>query len=171
MAAFARYRVVEATWRALTEPVGAWLFHAAALWAWHLPVLFAAAVLDDDVHALQHATFLAAALCFWWSVLQPRGRPGGAGLASVFTTMLHTGALGALLTFAPRPWYTVYEATGRYGLTLLEDQQLGGLVMWVPGGLAYLVAAIHLAAHLLRNPRDSARSAAPREASAPPWPP
>jgi putative membrane protein len=144
IADFARRGAVATTWRTLTDPLGAWTFHAVALWAWHIPAFFAAAVRDDNVHALQHATFLASALCFWWSVLRPRGKPDGAGLASVFTTMLHTGALGALLTFGPRPWYEVYRSTERFGLTLLEDQQLGGLVMWVPGGLAYLLAGLFL---------------------------
>jgi putative membrane protein len=66
--------------------------------------------------------------------------------------MLHTGALGALLTFAPHPWYLHYAA-GAFGLTALEDQQLGGLVMWVPGGLTYMVAGLALAAAWLAPPR------------------
>jgi putative membrane protein len=90
-------------------------------------------------------------------VLQPRGKPDGVALASLFTTMLHTGALGALLTFGPAPWYPVYAATERFGLTLLEDQQLGGLVMWVPGGLSYLLVALYvIGAHWL-SPKPEPR--------------
>lgn len=144
-------RVVGAAWRALTGLVGAWCFHAIALWAWHLPALFHAALSSTAVHALQHATFLASALAFWWSVLDARSRaPGALQLASVAATMVHTGLLGALLTFAPSPWYGV-EGARALGLTPLEDQQLGGLVMWVPGGLAYLVAGLALAASWLRE--------------------
>jgi putative membrane protein len=71
----------------------------------------------------------------------------------LFTTMLHTGALGALLTMAPTPWYPSYAAsTGALGLDPLEDQQLGGLVMWVPGSVAYLIAGLTVMARLLARP-------------------
>lgn len=153
LAAAGRLRPVAAAWRALSEPLGAWTLHAAVLWLWHIPWLFEAALTNDWVHALQHASFLASALLFWWSVLG-RGvrRPDGVGLASLFTTMLHTGALGALLTFAPHPWYGHYAAAA-LGLTALEDQQLGGLVMWVPGGLAYMAAGLAIVAAWLAPPR------------------
>jgi putative membrane protein len=109
-----------------------------------VPALFEAAVEHEGIHALQHASFLVTALLFWWAVLgrDARSREGsGAALAYLFTTMLHTSALGALLTLAASPWYP------RYGL---EDQQLGGLVMWVPGGAAYVAAALMIMARLLR---------------------
>ena len=61
-----------------------------------------------------------------------------------FTTMLHTGALGALLTFSPSAWYRGYQHTAAFGLSALEDQQLGGLIMWIPGGTAYLAAGLML---------------------------
>jgi putative membrane protein len=131
-----------AVWRFITDPLGAWALHALALWGWHVPALFEAAVENEAVHALQHASFLATALLFWWSVIGPRSRSAaGPTMASLFTTMLHTSALGALLTLAAAPWYP------RYGL---EDQQLGGLIMWVPGAAAYVVAALAVMARLLR---------------------
>ena len=159
-----RKGVLERTWRGLTNPVGAFLFHAAALWGWHIPAAFEAAVLDDNLHTLQHSTFLVSALFFWWSVLQPRARPDALGLASLFATLLHTGALGALLTFAPRAWYAVYDGTGRFGLSQVEDQQLGGLVMWVPGGLAYLVAGLVIAGSYLLSDSASRRRSEPQSA-------
>jgi putative membrane protein len=158
VAAFARRPAAQATWRGLTEPVGAWLFHALVLWSWHIPVLFESALRNEGVHALQHSMFLGSALCFWWSALRPRAKPQGVALASLFTTMLHTGALGALLTFGSRPWYPAYEATERFGLTLLEDQQLGGLLMWIPGGLAYLIAGLFIAYGMLQGERALASS-------------
>ena len=140
----------QAAWRAATDPLGAWMIHAVALWAWHIPVLFQAALVHEGMHALQHASFLGSALLFWWSVLGRGSQAPGGALASVFTTMLHTGGLAALLTFAPTPWYAHYAATtAAYRLSPLEDQQLGGLLMWVPGGLAYLVAGLALAARRL----------------------
>lgn len=138
-------------WNAITEPVGAWTFHALALWLWHLPVLFVAALSDERVHVLQHASFFGSALAFWWAVFG-RGvhAPDGASIASLFTTMMHTSALGALLTFAPAAWYPVYAADGAFGLSALEDQQLGGLIMWVPAGFVYVAAGLALAAAWLR---------------------
>jgi putative membrane protein len=142
-AAVARSPGVLRAWRWLTEPLGAWCFHALALWTWHLPLLFDAALVNQELHVLQHACFFGSALAFWWAVLGRGIRaPDAMSLASLFTTMLHTGALGALLTFAPTVWYPHYALPALFGLTSLEDQQLGGLVMWVPGSLAYLVAGL-----------------------------
>ena len=130
-------------WRAITHPRGAWLLHAIVLWGWHMPGPFEAALHEGWVHDLQHATFLASAVLFWWVLFARRTRAAhGVSALYLFTTMLHTGALGALLTFSPTVWYGSY--TGGLGMTALEDQQLGGLVMWVPGGAVYLVAGVHL---------------------------
>ena len=79
----------------------------------------------------------------------------------------HTGPLGALLTFAPTAWYPAYEqAGGAFGLTPVEDQQLGGLIMWVPGGIAYVIAGLALVGRLLARPdvtpASAARPALPR---------
>jgi putative membrane protein len=133
-------------WGTLTDPLVAWAMHALALWAWHIPAAFDAALLHEGWHILQHASFLVTALFFWWAVLghDPRGRYGpGHSMAYLFTTMLHTAALGALLSLAPTPWYAPYiPLTGALGFDPVQDQQLGGLVMWVPAGLAYVIAAL-----------------------------
>jgi putative membrane protein len=165
-AALARARWSRRAWGTITEPLGAWSLHAIALWAWHIPVLFDLAVENTGVHILQHASFFATALCFWWSVLGrgSRGREGVA-FAVLFTTMLHTSALGALLALAPSAWYAHYAGPGAYGLTALEDQQLGGLIMWAPAGLAYVVAALFTASRWLRPPL---RTAGSRAATSPP---
>lgn len=139
-------------WRAVASPFGAWLLHALVIWVWHVPLLFEAAVRHEPVHVLQHLSFLVSALLFWWSVLRQPGMRthAPAALLSVFTTGVHTAVLGALLTFASVPWYPVYAASAAaLGMDPLEDQQLGGLVMWVPGGIAYLAATLVLAARLL----------------------
>jgi putative membrane protein len=158
-----------AAWTALTRAPAAWALHALALWLWHVPPLFDAALHSEGLHILQHASFLATALLFWWTVLggDPRSRGhGGLALLSLFTTMVHTGALGALLALAPTPWYAVYVASApALGFNPLEDQQLGGLIMWVPGGIAYLLAGLALTARLLTpamGPASAARPAQPR---------
>jgi putative membrane protein len=144
-------------WSALTDPLAAFALHAIALWAWHLPAAFDAALAQAGWHIAQHASFLGTALLFWWSVLghDPRGRYGaGHAAASLFATMMHTGALGALLSLAPNPWYAPYVATTlALGLDPAQDQQLGGLVMWVPAGLVYVVAALWVLGRLLARAR------------------
>lgn len=142
-----RWPAIGMPWGLLTRPLPAWLFHALVLWIWHVPAFFEAALASDGVHTLQHLSFLVSALFFWWSTIGAGGpghRPAVAML-SLLTTMMHTGALGALLTFSTRLWYPVYlAAQARTGFDALADQQLGGLIMWVPGGVAYIIAALVL---------------------------
>ena len=148
-------RAWSALWRTITDPLGAWALHALALWLWHVPRLFEAALDDETMHAWQHASFLGTALLFWWAVIGRDARVrSGAALAYLFTTMLHTSALGALLTLAPAPWYPHYATTtAPFGFDALADQQLGGLVMWVPGSAAYVIAALVIVARLLTTTR------------------
>jgi putative membrane protein len=151
-------------WQLLTGAPMAWLLHAIALWLWHLPALFEAALVDNGVHVLQHLSFLFTALLFWWSVLGATTRQArGIALLSLFTTMVHTGALGALLTLSPGAWYPSYAATApAFGLTAIEDQQLGGLVMWVPAGLVYVICGLVLAVGWIGGDRPRpARGEAP----------
>lgn len=154
----------------LGRPAVGWLLYASIVWIWHLPTLYEAALLTEWVHALQHGTFVLAALIFWWAALEfGRRRSGGYGLGIIyfFTTALHGSAFGALLTFAREAWYPFYEGrTAAWGLAPLQDQQLGGLVMWVPAGLVYLAAAL---VFLLSWVRASERATQRREGrTAPP---
>jgi putative membrane protein len=138
---------VARAWRSLTAPVTVWVLHGVALWIWHLPDLYQATLGDDFIHALQHLSFFGSAALFWWALIHGRfGRLGyGAAVLWVFTTSMHSGVLGALLTFAPRLWYPIYEArTGEWGLSALEDQQLAGLIMWVPAGVLFIVLGLGL---------------------------
>lgn len=162
---WARRRGPRTAWRALTHPVTVLVLHVAALWAWHVPVLYEAALADRWVHHLAHASFFLTALLFWWVVVHVgRGRlPGhGAAMAYVFATLLQGGLLGALITFAPRPWYAAHApGTAAWGVDPLLDQQLAGTLMWVPTGLVYAAAALLL---LVAWMRESDARAARREA-------
>ena len=163
-----KLRWAETSWRTITNPFAAWAIHAAALWAWHAPALFQATLKSELVHTIQHLSFLVSALLFWWALIHGRhGLMGyGAAVLYMFTTSVHSGALGAMLTFASSLWYPAYsDTTGSWGLTPLEDQQLGGLIMWVPAGLVYLFAGLALFAGWLR---ESERRVARRE-SQPTW--
>ena len=145
---------VKRTWAVLTLPLVAWTIHALAIWVWHVPRFFQATLQSELVHTLQHLSFLGSALLFWWALLQIRdgrlGRP--AAVVYLFTTAVHTSLLGAILAFSSRVWYPLYDATATWGLTPLEDQQLAGLIMWVPAGLAYLAAALAITASWLQEP-------------------
>lgn len=167
LAAFAPARrfLAYVPWRRLTHPLAASALHGAVVWAWHAPGLFEWALRFEAAHVLEHATMLGSALLFWWALVHAaRGRASGFGgsLVCLFLTMLHMGLLGALLTFAPRPLYPVYgDRPEALGLAPLEDQQLAGLIMWVPGGLGYLLAALGLAAAWLRQAERGAGWAPP----------
>jgi putative membrane protein len=158
----------QATWRALTWPAAVWLLHAVVLWAWHVPRLYEAALASRAVHALEHATFFATALLFWWVLVhadRARGFGHGAGVLYVFAASVQGGALGALLTFASEPWYAVHAAgAAAWGLDPLGDQQLAGLIMWAPASLVYLAAALAAFAAWLRA---AERAVERREARAP----
>jgi putative membrane protein len=126
-------------------PLAALLLHAAVVWAWHAPVLYEAALAGPALHGLEHATMLGTALLFWSAVVASGayGRLGQtAAVLVVFGTAVQSGGLGALLTFAPSPLYATHEAAvAARGGDALRDQQLAGLLMWVPGGLVYVAAA------------------------------
>lgn len=139
--------LLRAVWHTLSQPLVVWPLHTAALWVWHLPGLYQAALKSEILHTVEHGCFFGTALLFWRTVF-PGGKSErmsyGAGVFYVFATGMQSGLLGALLTFAPTPWYPAYAArVAAWGFTPLEDQQLAGLIMWVPGGLVYLhVAAL-----------------------------
>jgi putative membrane protein len=158
---------VQRVWRFASRPLQAWSLHGLALWVWHVPALYQATVSSNVVHSFQHLSFLLSALLFWWSLLRNPRTQGQYGLAAVyvFGTALHSSILGALLTFANAVWYPVYsETTWSWGLTALEDQQLGGVIMWVPAGVLYTIAGLALMAAWLRESETRVRT---REVSRP----
>jgi putative membrane protein len=101
-----RAREWRAVWHLVTMPLVAFLVHGAAIWVWHIPALFQATLRSDAIHAAQHLSFFGTALLFWWTIIHahaPGGRARavsfGAAVLLLFGTALHSGALGALLTF------------------------------------------------------------------------
>lgn len=145
------------TWRLITHPFVVLVVHAAVLWAWHIPVAFEAALHNETIHAVQHLMFFVTAALFWWSLIHGRyGRVGyGVAVFFVFATAMHTSILGALLTFAQRLWYPTY---GHRGAHALEDQQLAGLIMWIPSGVIFILIALALFAAWLGESDRRARS-------------
>jgi cytochrome c oxidase assembly factor CtaG len=146
-------RSVRAVGEVLLAPLVVGMIGTVALWLWHIPSLYEAALRHEAAHAAEHASFLGAALLFWGVVLPAGHRRvrAGAALLLVFVMMVQSGALGALILFARSPLYAAHEAGAvAWGLTPLQDQQLAGTIMWVPTGAVYLLAALWLVAAWLR---------------------
>ncbi len=151
--------------RDLLRPVTGWLLSITTLWVWHLPPMYEAALSSPWLHALEHACFLLGAWTFWWHVLHegPQRVRGGAAVLYVFAATLPAAALGAVLTFATAPLYPS-QAQGAVaaGLDPVRDQQLAGLVMWVPPDVLYLLLTVALfLPWLTRMAEDDERRATP----------
>ena len=130
--------------------------HALVFWLWHAPPVYGQALASDAVYWLMQATLLGSALMFWRAV---RGAAPPLAVAGLLATMVQMGLLGALLTFSMTPLYTWHMATTQaWGLSPLADQQLAGLIMWVPGGALYLAAALTAASRLLGDAIRPARA-------------
>jgi cytochrome c oxidase assembly factor CtaG/cytochrome c2 len=155
-----RHPVLIAAWHAITAPAAVWLLHSVALWMWHVPSLYQAAIESEGVHAVEHASFFVTAALFWWGLTRGRyGRLGyGSAVIYVFATALHSGLLGAALTLSPGAWYPVHQATvDGWSLTPLEDQQLAGLIMWIPAGVIFTAIGLFFFAAWLNESGRRAR--------------
>jgi cytochrome c oxidase assembly factor CtaG/cytochrome c2 len=126
------------------RPLMIWLWFSGLFVFWHLPGPYAWALGNEAIHVLEHLAFLLSAFAFWSVVIEPLGRRRlDYGLTVLFVaTAAIVGSLpGALMILATRPLYGVHaEGAAAWGLTLVQDQQLGGLFMWIPAGFAYLLA-------------------------------
>jgi putative membrane protein len=155
----------------LVRPVPAWTLHTIALWGWHLPGPYSAALASAPVHALEHISFYVTALLVWWTALAPlRTRYSatsatsgiGASLFVLIGTLIQSSALGAILTFSGTPWYGAQSAGAvAWNLTPLEDQQVAGLIMWIPASFFYLAGILAVMHRILQTPSASPGVAVP----------
>ena len=163
LSGWARGGAVGWTWRHISTPITVTVIQILVIWLWHAPFLFEQALRHDGWHIVQHIFFLFSALLFWWAMLYSRAGRSGYGVSSLclFVTSLAEGALGALMTFSISPWYADYAAMGMglFGFTPEEDQQLAGLIMWIPGGMVHAAAALVLLVRWLDGgrPRGASR--------------
>ncbi len=152
--------------RTLRQPVVAWLLGMGTLWVWHLPVLYNTALLNENLHITEHLCFMITATIFWWPVVAPVEEARMMPLITImylFLAMLASGILGIILTFAAPGLYPAYlhpaDQLGilpllrdDWGLTPSVDQQLGGLLMWVPSGLVYIATVMLILARWYSTP-------------------
>ncbi len=127
--------------RAASNPFHAAGLFAVALWAWHWPQLYSATFASDTVYWLMHASITGAALYLWTTLFSAANALARVGAG--FLTLMQMGLLGALITFASGVLYAPHLLTTQsWGLSALEDQQLGGLIMWIPTSAVFLIAAL-----------------------------
>lgn len=164
-AALLSVRPVAAVERVLRAPVTAWVIGVGTLWVWHLPVLYNAALANEGVHAFEHLTMMVAGTILFWPVLAPLPSSrldGGTALAYLFSAAVTNMLLGVFLTFAAVGAYPHYLHSSasdpiwrlvrdRWGIDATQDLHLGGLAMWVLGGLAFLIVLMGVFARWYRE--------------------
>lgn len=133
----------------LVHPAMAALLLTATLYAWHWPAYHDRAVLEDGVHYLMHLSMLAAGLLFFSCIFDPRPPPlgprHGARINALWAAMTACMLLGTALALKGRPLYPAYDELGRlWNMSALADESLGGLVMWIPGSVAWVPAFLVL---------------------------
>lgn len=152
---------------ALSRPAVAWIVGVGTLAIWHLPMLYNAALASEDIHIVQHLCFLVSATIFWWPLSAPittlRLEPPNA-IAYLFLAILANTLIAAIITFAPDVFYPAYLAPKDdlgllpmirqgWGISPHVDQQLGGLLMWVPGCAVYFLVILSFVLHWLEPQR------------------
>lgn len=142
--------IVGGALRRVTSPAAVWFIMIVFIIGWHDPNMYNAALRSEFVHDLEHITMFVAGMLFWWTVTGagPRlhknlSRP--AKIIFVLAAIPPNMALGATLAFAQQPIYTFYSDMPRlWGISVLDDQRLSGVIMWIPGSMMYFMAALVL---------------------------
>jgi cytochrome c oxidase assembly factor CtaG len=138
-----RNKVIFNISKVLTYPVVAFVLYNVDFWLWHAPPLYNATLENQSIHILEHLTFIVFGLLYWWPIFSPSkdlpGLPIGGQILYLFLSGMPSVLLGAGLTFSP-PLYAPYIAAPRiWGISAATDQQLGGLIMWVPVSIFYII--------------------------------
>jgi cytochrome c oxidase assembly factor CtaG len=142
--------------RAITTPGLVWLYFVAALVGWHEPSAYNLTLVSEFFHDLEHLTFFGTAMLFWWHVIGSaphihKKLSPGLRIGYALSVVPASALTGIAISFASEPIYTYYTTVPRLGgMTVMEDQMLGGVIMWIPGSMMYIVAALILLAYWIR---------------------
>lgn len=162
-----RPRWVTALGRFVTKPLAAAILFTAPIVLWHVPALYEAALRNHNLHIVQHLVFLTTAVIMWWPVLSPVPElprlPHLLQMLYLFLLGIPMSITGALITLSDRVLYPFYAAAPRVGgLSPLDDQQIGGLLMWVLGGLMlWIVMTVIWFRYSVWDQRGDAESGVP----------
>ena len=141
------------------HPINVFVLFCGAFVFWHLPTPYLWGLRYETAHVLEHASFLFVALAFWILIIEPSGqRRLGYGTALLFltVTVLVSDLPGALMVLSPRSLYPIHaEGAAAWGMSVMQDQELAGLIMWIPAGGIYLAAAVWLFVRLLQETESS----------------
>ena len=136
---FLKLRVLRLMLKTLSRPLITWPLYVGTLLFWHFPFAYGAALSNEGIHLLQHAMFFLTAVAWWWNVIDPVPlKPNLKDLERIpyiFLTTVPIFVLGAFITFANSPTYEYYAVLQGHTLSAIEDQQIGGIIMWIPGSL------------------------------------
>jgi putative membrane protein len=149
-----RLQQVERAVGPFAHPVFGAIAYVSAMFVWHIPAMYDAALRHSGVHALEHICFAAAGFLYWWHLLSPiRSRMRLAGLGPVLymaSTKIAVGLLGIVITFAPDLLYDFYDHPGRvWGMTPLDDQSVAGMVMALEQSIVMGIALVSIFVRML----------------------
>jgi putative membrane protein len=140
----------------------AWTIAVAALWLWHIPALYEAALRNQVIHASEHIALLLSSVLFWQALLSRvrRGRSPAATIVASVAMGMQGMVLGIALVFSRSPWYASYaHSAPGWNISPLSDQQLAGLIMWIPAGVVYLTATLAVLGRMMLDVDGSTTSA------------
>ena len=146
----------------LTRPGLIWLYFVIMYVGWHDPVAYDAALRSDIIHDVEHLSFFVTSILFWWHVTSAAPRVHGHSsygmrIAYLLLTVPVNLLTGVTITFARQPIYSYYLHVARpWGLTVMQDQMLGGVIMWIPGSMMLLIAVLVIVARILAQQEESA---------------
>ncbi len=136
------------------RPFVAWALYMLVLSIWHIPLFYEAALKWERIHDLQHLLFFVTSFFFWRVLFDPyqKGIRPMIGIIYTFIASIHGIILGVLMTVSPIIWYGPYiESAPRFGYDPLIDQQIAGLIMWMPAGISYALGALALLLRELKS--------------------
>jgi len=136
------YRLIQRAARVLTRPIVCFAAFNLVIAAWHLPVLYNAAMANHGVHIVEHLMFMASAVMLWWPILSPLPELPRLSypmqMLYLFLTTIPMSIVAVFITYSGNLLYPAYSAAPRiWGISPLNDQLIGGLIMWIPGGLIF----------------------------------